>query len=885
MIDFGQLHVQSSFKIQRIEDVHMEWKPNEHGRMVLRGIVADTDNTNSAIHAAVDEPIILKAMSEKREERLFKGVIASIKTTSRNGVFTVELEAISGTIKLDRTIHNRSFQDKGMSYESLINNVIAPYQGNDVLVGVGENESIGTPIYQYGETDWALLKRLASQLDSVIYCDLYESAPRVYFGFPEGRSYTIPNETSYTASKDMKAYRQSMMNGDNLPSSEFFSYEIETGEKYVIGDRITFRNKQLVISEAGARMVGGLLRFTYRLSRTAGVRSERIHNHKLTGLSLSGKVLAVKGELVQLHLDIDKEQSIGTANWYPFAPPTGNVMYCMPQVGAHASLYLPDSTGEKAMVIGSVRLNGEACAKTGDPNNRYLGTEHGSELELTPSAINLTGGGQSPLKVTIDDATGVKISSPTRLTLDAMQDISIYTPKKINISAQSLLVVKKRDVASGITVDGEYHVLGASVVANGSDRESFAPYDEEPQKGEPPPPPPKKKFSWGKLLGNVVAGLAVVAVVAVAAAFTVATLGAGAVVVGAVLAGGLAAGAIGVGAMAISDIARGEVSSMGSYMLTGAREAFIGAITGAVFGPLGVAGTFAGRMAMEGVEGAFGSIVNQLITDGKVNWKTVMFEAGISAALGGLLSKEVLGKLGGWLKNGKFEALNKYLKDKTSPLFGQFSDIGKSLKNGWDNFVKQLSELDFSLNKLEFAGIPGGNKGSHYFESEGLPSGSSPSGGTTKKPPEGTGKVPPKKETKFIIFNKTHKNAAPKPRGKGPNGGRLESHHGLQGEWAKENLAQYGYDYKEAPTVTLETGKGHPHTDLTNRQNERRDARVAEGKGKWSSTLQEELTYIVEDFKELGYTRETIETILEQQYKMLDKLKVPYRRINVDEYF
>lgn len=31
---------------------------------------------------------------------------------------------------------------------------------------------------------------------------------------------------------------------------------------------------------------------------------------------------------------------------------------------------------------------------------------------------------------------------------------------------------------------------------------------------------------------------------------------------------------------------------------------------------------------------------------------------------------------------------------------------------------------------------------------------------------------------KYILFNKTHKNSAPKPKGRGPNGGRLQSHHG-----------------------------------------------------------------------------------------------------------
>src|SRR5690606_41775544 len=37
----------------------------------------------------------------------------------------------------------------------------------------------------------------------------------------------------------------------------------------------------------------------------------------------------------------------------------------------------------------------------------------------------------------------------------------------------------------------------------------------------------------------------------------------------------------------------------------------------------------------------------------------------------------------------------------------------------------------------------------------------------------------------FAFFNKTHKGAAPKPRGVGPDGGRLQSHHPLQAEWAQ----------------------------------------------------------------------------------------------------
>ncbi|WP_446680422.1 RHS repeat-associated core domain-containing protein [Aliamphritea ceti] len=137
-----------------------------------------------------------------------------------------------------------------------------------------------------------------------------------------------------------------------------------------------------------------------------------------------------------------------------------------------------------------------------------------------------------------------------------------------------------------------------------------------------------------------------------------------------------------------------------------------------------------------------------------------------------------------------------------------------------------------------------------------------------------------KPEENYVYFNKTHKDSLPKPKGRGPNNGRLQSHHGLQQQWAKENLVDYGYDSNLAPSVTLETGKGLPHTTISNGQNTRRNARVEAGQEKWSSGLQDELQYIVDDMSEAGFQPQTINLVLEQQYKMLDKLNVPYKQIN-----
>ncbi len=102
----------------------------------------------------------------------------------------------------------------------------------------------------------------------------------------------------------------------------------------------------------------------------------------------------------------------------------------------------------------------------------------------------------------------------------------------------------------------------------------------------------------------------------------------------------------------------------------------------------------------------------------------------------------------------------------------------------------------------------------------------------------------------YILFNKTHTGARPTPRGRGPGGGRLQSHHGLQGEWADANLDAAGYKRGLAPTVTVETGSGFPHTTMSNGQNLRRDLRVGSGQGKWSSGIDAELQNTVNEVRQ-----------------------------------
>ncbi|WP_187375194.1 hypothetical protein [Paenibacillus antibioticophila] len=452
----------------------------------------------------------------------------------------------------------------------------------------------------------------------------------------------------------------------------------------------------------------GELHFHYVLARPDGIRRETLRNPLLRGISLEGEVLAVRGEEVKLRLEIDKDDGLAKPHWYPFAPPTGSAMYCLPQVGTKASLYYPDATGSGALIVGTVRKNGGESAKTSDTNTRYFGTEHGSELKLAPNHVNLQKDPEGAMLVSLNDETGIEITSPGKLTMTAELELELYTPQQIILGSESQILAYRGESEAGLVVESEYHLLGEKVWADGSDRTSYPPFDDEPELGEEPEPDPP--FNWGKLAKNVLVGLAVVVAVAAVAALTVATLGAGPILIGAVASGALIGGAMGVGMMAVSDIARGEVSDMSDYALTGLKDGFIGAASGAIFGPGAAIGTAFGRkVGMAGAEGAFSSIMDQVLRGEKINWSTVAKDAGIGMLTLGVLDSKVgqkftgfEGKIGNkvtpkWLKNGVAKANEGFEKalDKLSDVgskFGKKIEAPKQIKT-FKYTVEEADEL------------------------------------------------------------------------------------------------------------------------------------------------------------------------------------------------
>ncbi len=692
VIGYDQLKVKCPYPLQHIHGLEIEWKPGEHAKLQLTGWMDEDIQMQMPLAASVQDQIEVTYGSFGAEQPLFRGLVNKVEAIRQNNRHEIVIEGISASSLWDIQKRKRTFPEQTQTYEELISKINTDYPGSSIAFHKGSDQETGEAILQYEETDWALTKRLASRLQTVVVCDMLESVkPRLHFGLPEGKTVTVPDDVPYTARKDLKAYQQAGGSEAGLHDTDFFRYELQHIEPFAIGDRVTFRDKKLVVREVHAIMDKGQLLFNYVLSREPGVRSLLITNPKAIGVSLEGTVLAVRGEEVKLKLDVDKDDGKADPHWYPFAPPTGGPMYSMPQVGTKASLYHPDGTGTRAQIIGSVRTNGASAPKTSDPNIRYYGSEHGSELKMAPDHVHVHGNPAGTMAISLEDGVGVTIRSPKKLTITGKEDIVLFSKKKVIIQAGEQIMAYKTGGTSGIAIEGEYHLLGEKVWADGSDRTAYAAYQDEPQKGTPPPPPdPPKPFDWGKLGRNVLGGLAIVVGVAALAAFTVATLGAGPVIVGAVAVGAMAAGGIAVGVQAASDIARGEVSDFGEYAKTALRESLIGAVTGAIFGPLGVGGSIAGKMALGGAENAVSDIASQMMQGKKfseIDWKSVGMSAGLGVATVGVVNSKAGKALGNAIVTGA----------KKTPTF--IKNGAKASVEAFQNSLKKLSETGSKLSQ------------------------------------------------------------------------------------------------------------------------------------------------------------------------------------------
>ncbi|SEJ78463.1 hypothetical protein SAMN05660742_1173 [Propionispira arboris] len=375
--------------------------------------------------------------------------------------------------------------------------------------------NIDGPLIQYQETDWQFIKRLASYQETVIVPDVTMDNQIFAYGYPKvyGEK-TLPDDIAYSSGKDIKAYYTDYDYNPNLIENEYTYFEVESYDELTFGDKVTFHNYEMYVGEVTIELKKGLLVYNATLVRQPTIRQNPIYNEKIQGNSIEGTVLAVQNQEIKLHLNIDQEQDEDTAYWYPFVPPTTDMLYLMPQIGTNVSLYIPGLKEQNAIITGCVRTNGAECEQTSDPSTRYLATEYGQEMKLAPGGIYFTAG-RNDLVLTFDDEEGVTISSHKGILLEAEKEIIIDSKTKVTFSSPNQ--IKMITPTGGFSIENEIHFNNMKTIVDCAD-ESELPLVEQPLMQEEkqsyvlnkPGTAEEPGIDWGSIVSSAKGAIAII---------------------------------------------------------------------------------------------------------------------------------------------------------------------------------------------------------------------------------------------------------------------------------------------------------------------------------------------------------------------------------------
>ena len=390
--------------------------------------------------------------------------------------------------------------------------------------------------------------------------------PRFYLGLPEGEKKELGEILSCDICFDGRYYAVS--GRCTVDRKDFICYDVVTGTRLSLGDRVTYEGRELTVSRKKTELVRGEVIFTYRLAGSSYTWVPWEDNLDYTGMSFVGAIVGTQGEQVEVAFDID--QTAAGGNRYGFAPATGNLMYCMPQKGTKTSLYIGNGDEAQGIATGCIRTNGSTCEGTGSPEKKSFRSEHGKGMDLYPQSMGLDGGETG--KITFEDETGTTIESNGGLVLMAKEGIRLESMTGIVMQGMSDIMALYSEGASSLCVNGSVDMLGMRTGLAGTVYQGYDPYEDAPQKGE---------FDWGGFARNLVMGLAVGAACIALAVFLP---GIGTVAAGALFGAGMGAISASV-AGAVSDYSSGNVRSLGEAT----KDMVISMITGAITGAIGAA--------------------------------------------------------------------------------------------------------------------------------------------------------------------------------------------------------------------------------------------------------------------------------------------------------
>ncbi|MEK4988595.1 contractile injection system protein, VgrG/Pvc8 family [Listeria sp. FSL L8-0308] len=452
-IGYESLRFYGPFQPLHIEQLQITRAINDHAFLHINGMLSEEQGAACIGQNMEQEPIVIRQLDEQGQSlrRLFHGIVTRMSVHCVRGVYTFELEAASHSYQMDIKLKKRSYQDIHRTYDDLVTALVRKYQYGDAIDTVSHYAKLETFVLQYDETDWAFLKRLASRFGSVLVPEVTAASPKVFFGMPEGKQHKVERDVFYRV---RKTFHELDAEKPGERADSYVTYMIESLQYYALGDLITLpigQGKELVVVRAVTALADGLLRTRYDLQAEQDIRYARYENNQATGISLTGTVLKVQKDFVQLQLEIDPKQDPAKACWFPVATryvaEEHSGWYDMPEIGEQVELYLPTHREQDAYVTDSLQQQRHA---NGQPNVKVWRHVQGSGVEMSEQELTLSTSGE--FSITLHEGSGITIGSPGNVQIQGGH-VKLDAGKELSLEAGMALYLKGG--ASSMVLDGE----------------------------------------------------------------------------------------------------------------------------------------------------------------------------------------------------------------------------------------------------------------------------------------------------------------------------------------------------------------------------------------------------------------------------------------------
>ncbi len=438
-------------------EIHME--ANSHGSAKVVGII-DENSEESCMNTITSNSwfTIIGSDENRKEKNLFAGVIYESSLNNENGLLILTIELVGGTALMDVTKNTRTFQNTGLSYDSLYGIIDESYGAKHILYsGSG---SIGNFTIQYGETDWEFIKRMAANRNTCILPSYKNESLQYYVGVPGGSSTGVDlNVTEYTIKKVLNDYYYKKSEESKAVGAiNTLAYTFENREFLSLGSSVIINNRKLYIYKVDSTYVGGELVNKYEGRNINGFKVDKYNNYKIVGASIEGSVQAVSKEKVQVSLGTDVA---GASIWFNYATvyssPDGAGWYCMPEVSDSVRVYFPSEDGNDAYAINSVHVNGNDRS---DPSKKFIKNKSNKQIEITNSSLKITN--NKGMTIKLDDNEGISIISDKNILLEGKNDVQIISDTK-SVILQAPESIKLKQGNTTLKLNKEISLEGSEV--------------------------------------------------------------------------------------------------------------------------------------------------------------------------------------------------------------------------------------------------------------------------------------------------------------------------------------------------------------------------------------------------------------------------------------